>query len=287
MVRAITRVSELVGSNPAAVASLSASTDNARPLFDLVREARRTSEAADRDRRHDLRPGDRRARVGGCAFRYSERADLGAVDALRHAVAARPAPRPPAADRQRRRGAARRRGDRARPLSRAGSDDAHADRLHARKPISRPPICERGSKAPAICRDRARWCCRAPSGEPLAEAWVDPGALAAARARWRRTYFATVIAAAGVTVLLFIGPLLDRRIGATKRALPDVPRWPRARSPARGGLLLWTAFAVAARGSSATPVTLLIAGGHRRGPGQPPGRTRLAPARRAAATIRC
>ena len=47
MVRAITRVSELVGSNPAAVAGLSASTDNARPLFDLVREARRTSEAAD------------------------------------------------------------------------------------------------------------------------------------------------------------------------------------------------------------------------------------------------
>ena len=58
---------------------------------------------------------------------------------------------------------------------------------------------------------------RAPSGEPLAEAWVDPGALAAARARWRRTYLATVIAAAGVTVLLFIGPLLDRRIGATER----------------------------------------------------------------------
>ena len=47
MVRAITRVSELVGSNPAAVAGLSASTDNARPLFDLVREARRASEAAD------------------------------------------------------------------------------------------------------------------------------------------------------------------------------------------------------------------------------------------------
>ena len=47
MVRAITRVSELVGSNPAAVTGLSAGTDNARPLFDLVREARRASEAAD------------------------------------------------------------------------------------------------------------------------------------------------------------------------------------------------------------------------------------------------
>ena len=47
MVRAITRVSELVGSNRAAVTGLSAGTDNARPLFDLVREARRASEAAD------------------------------------------------------------------------------------------------------------------------------------------------------------------------------------------------------------------------------------------------
>ena len=47
MVRAVTQVSELVGGNPAAVESLSASTDDARPLFDLVREARRSSEAAD------------------------------------------------------------------------------------------------------------------------------------------------------------------------------------------------------------------------------------------------
>ena len=100
---------------------------------------------------------------------------------------------------------------------------------------------------------------RAPSGEPLAEAWVDPGALAAARARWRRTYFATVIAAAGVTVLLFIGPLLDRRIGATER--PYLTSTVAACALAcGGGLLLWTAFAVAARGSSATPVTLLITG---------------------------
>ena len=59
---------------------------------------------------------------------------------------------------------------------------------------------------------------RAPSGEPLVEAWVDPAALAAARARWRRTYLAAVIAALpAVTVLLLIGPLLDRRIGATDR----------------------------------------------------------------------
>ena len=41
---------------------------------------------------------------------------------------------------------------------------------------------------------------------------MDPGALAAARTL-APTYFATVIAAAGVTVLLFNGPLLDRRIG--------------------------------------------------------------------------
>jgi len=55
MVRAVTQVSERVGSNPAAVTGLSASTDNARPLFDLAREARRTSEAADQGTRIQVR----------------------------------------------------------------------------------------------------------------------------------------------------------------------------------------------------------------------------------------
>ncbi len=62
-----------------------------------------------------------------------------------------------------------------------------------------------------------------------------------------------------MTVLLFIGPLLDRRIGATGR--PYLTSTVAACAlVCGGGLLLWTAFAVAARGSSATPVTLLIAG---------------------------
>ena len=132
MVRAITRVSELVGSNPAAVASLSASTDNARPLFDLVREARRASEAADQiavtiyDQAIVARawagaPSDiPNERISAPSTLFVTPSPLG------------PAPRALAADRQRRRGAVRRRGHRARPVSGAGSDDTHADRLHAR-----------------------------------------------------------------------------------------------------------------------------------------------------------
>ena len=60
-------------------------------------------------------------------------------------------------------------------------------------------------------------------------------------------------------MLLFIGPLLDRRIGATERAYLRSTVTACALVCA-GGVLAWTAFAVAARGSSTTPVTLLIAG---------------------------
>ncbi len=217
MVRAITQVSERVGSNPAAVAGLSASTDNARPLFDLVREARRTSDAADQiavtiyDQAIVARawagaPSDiPNERISAPSTLFVTPSPLG------------PAARAPAADRQRRRGAARRRGHRARPLPGAGDDDADADRLHARN-RSRARLPANAVEGAGDLTRPGVVVLRAPSGEPLAEAWVDPGALAAARARWRHTYFATMIAAAGVTVLLFIGPLLDRRLGATERA---------------------------------------------------------------------
>ena len=59
-----------------------------------------------------------------------------------------------------------------------------------------------------------------PSGEPLAEAWVDPAAVAAARAGWRRGLGAGLLALAGLTVLLLIGPLLDRRAAAVSQAPP-------------------------------------------------------------------
>ncbi len=260
MVRAITRVSERVGGNPAAVTGLNASTDNAKPLFDLVREARLVSEAADQiavtiyDQAIVARawagapsdiPNDR---ISESSTLFVTPSPLGLR--LVHL----------------------------RPIV-----DGQGTRLgavateHVLSPASAATTLTptdytlETNLAPAYLRitrfegagDLTRpgvVVLRAPEGEPLAEAWVDPEALAASRARWRRTYLATVIAAAGVTMLLFIGPLLDRRIGATERVYWNSTVTACA-LVCTGGLLLWAAFAVAARGSTATPLTLLIAGG--------------------------
>jgi signal transduction histidine kinase len=256
MVRAVTRVSELVGGSPAAVDSLSASAENARPLFDLVGEARRSSEAADQiavtiyDQAFVARawagapsdiPNERIAAASTLFVIQSplglrlvhlrpivsgDGARLGAV-ATEHVLSPAPA---------------------ATTLAPADytleTDLAPASlRTEGAGDLSRPGV--------VVLRE--------PSGVPLAEAWVDPGALAAARGRWRHTYIATTVAAAGVTVLLFIGPLLDRRIRARDR--PYLMATARAcLLVCGGGVLLWIAFSVAGRGS-AKPWTLLIAGG--------------------------
>jgi signal transduction histidine kinase len=54
----------------------------------------------------------------------------------------------------------------------------------------------------------------APSGEPLVEVSMAPATLDAARNAWRRGNAAIVVAIAGMTLLLLIGPGLDRRSSA-------------------------------------------------------------------------
>ena len=54
----------------------------------------------------------------------------------------------------------------------------------------------------------------APSGEPLVEVSMSPADLDAARHAWRRSVSATVLTIAGLTILLLIGPILDRRAAA-------------------------------------------------------------------------
>ena len=53
-----------------------------------------------------------------------------------------------------------------------------------------------------------------PDGDPLVEVSMSPVELAAVRQRWRRTVGAGVMAAGGLTLLLLIGPALDRRAAA-------------------------------------------------------------------------
>ena len=100
---------------------------------------------------------------------------------------------------------------------------------------------------------------RAPSGAPLADAWVDPAALRTARTDWRRRVFASMLGLLGLTTLLLIGPLLDARMTA------DQPTVVRTTTGALGltvigGLLLWSGMAAAAGRRPAIPATLLVLG---------------------------
>ena len=53
-----------------------------------------------------------------------------------------------------------------------------------------------------------------PGGEPLVDVSMSPAELAAGRREWRRGVIAAVLAILGLTVLLLVGPLLDRRASA-------------------------------------------------------------------------
>jgi signal transduction histidine kinase len=57
----------------------------------------------------------------------------------------------------------------------------------------------------------------APGGEPLVEVSMSPAQLDAARQAWRRRLLAIVVAIAGTTMLLLIGPVLDRRSATANR----------------------------------------------------------------------
>ena len=101
---------------------------------------------------------------------------------------------------------------------------------------------------------------RGPSGEPLAEAWVDPQTLREARSRWRRQVGAAMLALLAGTALVLIGPLLDLRIRAARTAYVRATLGAVALAAA-GGLLLWIAFAVGGGRPPTIPATLLLVGG--------------------------
>jgi signal transduction histidine kinase len=101
---------------------------------------------------------------------------------------------------------------------------------------------------------------RAPSGELLLEASVSQAAVSEARAAVRRRFASISIVALGITLLLMIGPSLDRRAAARHdrgyvRATASA-----VALAALGGSILWIAFSVLERGAIGTPTTLLLAG---------------------------
>ena len=101
---------------------------------------------------------------------------------------------------------------------------------------------------------------RAPSGELLLEAFVSAAAISDARAGLRRRFATVAIVAVGLTILLLIGPVLDRR-GAARDERTFIRTTALAvLLGASGGAVLWLALAVLTRGVPGTPVTLLLAG---------------------------
>jgi signal transduction histidine kinase len=101
---------------------------------------------------------------------------------------------------------------------------------------------------------------RAPSGEPLVEVALSAAELERSRAAWRRRVLAIVLALGALTLLLLVGPALDRR-AAARRSTPF------ARATAESVALVsaaacasWLALAIDAGHAPAPVATLLIAG---------------------------
>ena len=259
MVRAVAEASGRVGTNPRSAAALDTGPDGARELFDLLDEARRSSAAPEAialsiyDQAIVTRawagapsdiPGER---ISGPATLFITPSPLGLR--LVHL----------------------------RPLANGGG--ARVGAVATEHVLSPAPAATtltpsdytlETSLVPASLRTRFDGAgnlarpgvvvLRAPSGEPLAEAWVEPASLRAARTRWRRQVSAVMLAGVGLTVLLLIGPLLDRRTGSSG-GLYTRTTLAAAALAVLGGVLLWVAFAQAAAGPPMTPVTLLLAGG--------------------------
>ena len=102
---------------------------------------------------------------------------------------------------------------------------------------------------------------RAPTGDVLLEATLLPEQLAAARASLRRKVAAAVLAVLAATLLLLIGPLLDRR--ATQRDTASCARLTVYAVALLGGTatLIWLALELGFEGAASSDALLLIVGG--------------------------
>ena len=259
MVRAITEASARVGTDPRAVAGLNAGPDGARELFDLVAEARRTSPRPDEvaitiyDKAIVARawagaPSDiPDERISGPSTLFVTPSPLGLRLVHLQPIAGSEGPR----------------------LGAVATEHVLSP-TPAATTLSSTDYTLQTGLGPASLRTRFEGAgdlarpgavvLRAPSGDPLAEAWVDPQMLRAARATWRRHVAAVMLALLASTVFILIGPLLDRRIHGDRRAYVRATVGAMALTAA-GGALLWAACAVFTIGPPSTSAALLLGGG--------------------------
>ena len=103
---------------------------------------------------------------------------------------------------------------------------------------------------------------RAPTGDVLLEASLPAQQIARARALLRRHVLAVVLGILAVTLMLLIGPLLDRRVRDRHGSDPAYARTTvgAALLVFAGAVVSWAAIEVAAEGRPEYPVLLLVGG---------------------------
>ena len=101
---------------------------------------------------------------------------------------------------------------------------------------------------------------RSADGSPLLQASIDPDDLREARDHSRRVVIALVVGVLGVTMLLLIGPLLDRRVMARTAARELQLAVAIALVILASTVVLWGAAAIVQRPAWNAPLTLLFVG---------------------------
>ena len=261
MTRVLGRVAAGIASDPAASRGLGAGVDAARDLFDLVDRRLADAGGAGGDlaatiydtrgiaRAWGGRPSDIRVpdRIAGPASFFVTPSPLGLrlvhvlpiVDAQRHRAGAVAVERVLS------------------PASAAATFAASEFVLET--PLGPASLRMRWEGAGGEPRPNA-FLLRSPGGDPLVEVSMAPDDIARARARLRRQTAASAIAALSVALLLLIGPALDRRAEADRRAAFVGATAASLALLVAGTLLLWVALRLGAGQPPGAHMVLLLAG---------------------------
>ena len=266
MTGALARVGSRIASDPAAAQALPAGADAARTLFDLVAAARAREDDSDAISVtvYDGPSGMARAWAGRPSDIPADRVTGPDRDGRATSYFVTPSPlglrlvyvAPIAGPDRRRLGAV--------AVEHVLAPAPAAAMIAAANWVLPTPI------APASLRTRyegagdqsrpGAFLVRAPDGEPLVEASVGEPDLQHARARWRQRVIASVLAIAGVAILLLIGPVLDHRAAAREPGTYVRGTAAALLLLAAGGYALWRAWATAVGTVPRMPTVLMLGG---------------------------
>jgi signal transduction histidine kinase len=145
-------------------------------------------------------------------------------------------------------------------LSRAAADVAIAPATYALHTSIAPVSLRLGYEGAGEDPRDGAFLLRTPAGDPLVEASIAPADLQKARTVWRSTVVACVIVLVGITLLLLIGPLLDRRARAGDQSTLIPSTVAASLLLIAGAGAIWLARAWADAGWPGVPVNLTFCG---------------------------